>query len=566
MSLFSAVQSAATSLQVTQLGLQTVGNNIANANTPGYIRQQVIQTPAVGYRYGNAVVGLGVRAQSVEQVVDESLLTRLRKATGELAFQEQLEFDNVNQEALLNELSERDFSSMLNRFASSFQEIANQPGSEAVKQLAMRRGQEIATQLQSVSQEIQQGAAQARVSIQGAASEINRLSKQIGDLNSRIAEIEGGMEPRSSAVGLRDARIQALNQLSALVDINASEQADSSVTVFIGGDLLLSSNMVREVKSQVLENDPRGIELRFVDTDSQIPIVGGRVAGLYQSANPARPDGLLAKIDDFARSVIRVVNSIHSQGQGSRGFTRTVGETAIANPLQSIESGNPKFDVQSGSFWITLSDERTSTQRSIEIPITQLGLTVDTTPSQVVAAIDAIDGLSASFASDGRVEIQSDSAAIRFSFSKDTSGVLSAFGINTFFKGSSAEDIEVRSALLNDPSALAVSSKGIGTGADNALEIAKAFTEGHPVLDGRSVNDVYQTMYGEAIRSINEQKGITNGLRDFRQALESEHLRISGVDLDEEAVKMMQYQRSFQATGKLISTVSDLLETLINLV
>ncbi|MFN9713020.1 MAG: FlgK family flagellar hook-associated protein, partial [Planctomycetota bacterium] len=156
MSLFSAVQSAATSLQVTQLGLQTVGNNIANANTPGYIRQQVIQTPAVGYRYGNAVVGLGVRAQSVEQVVDESLLTRLRKATGELAFQEQLEFDNVNQEALLNELSERDFSSMLNRFASSFQEIANQPGSEAVKQLAMRRGQEIATQLQSVSQEIQQ--------------------------------------------------------------------------------------------------------------------------------------------------------------------------------------------------------------------------------------------------------------------------------------------------------------------------------------------------------------------------------------------------------------------------
>ncbi|MFO0014593.1 MAG: flagellar basal body rod C-terminal domain-containing protein, partial [Planctomycetota bacterium] len=205
-------------------------------------------------------------------------------------------------------------------------------------------------------------------------------------------------------------------------------------------------------------------------------------------------------------------------------------------------------------------------QRSSAKPPVQLGLTSDTPPSHLVAAIDAIDGLAASFTNDGRIQIQSDSESIRFSFSKDTSGVLSAFGINTFFKGSSAKDIEVRSALLNDPSALAASTKGVGVGADNALAIAQAFTEGHPILDGRSVNDVYQSMYGEAIRGINEQKGIASGLRDFRQALESEHLRISGVNLDEEAVKMMQYQRSFQATGKLISTVSDLLETLINLV
>lgn len=566
MSLFSAVQTAATSLQVTQLGLQTVGNNIANANTPGYIRQQVIQTPAAGYRYGNAIIGLGVRAQSVEQVIDEALVGRLRKANGEVAFQEQIESENVNQEAMLNELTERDFSSMLNRFATAFQEIANQPGSEAARILALRRGQEIASQLQGMSQSIQAGAMDARKNIVGVTGDINRLAKEIGVLNSRIVEIEGGLDPRSSAVGLRDARIKALDELSSLVDTNATEQADGSVTVFIGGDLLLSSNLVRELKTQVMENDPRGIEVRFVDTDSQVPISGGKLAGLYQSATPTRPDGLLSKIDNVSRDIIRVVNSIHSQGQGSRGFKSTVGEVAIKNTSQSIESGNPDFDVQSGSFWITLTDQRTSSQRSIEIPIVQLGLTSDTTPSQLVAAIDAIDGLAASFTNDGRIQIQSDSDSIRFSFSKDTSGVLSAFGINTFFKGSSAKDIEVRSALLNDPSALAASTKGVGVGADNALAIAQAFTEGHTILDGRSVNDVYQSMYGEAIRGINEQKGIASGLRDFRQALESEHLRISGVNLDEEAVKMMQYQRSFQATGKLISTVSDLLETLINLV
>jgi flagellar hook-associated protein 1 FlgK len=106
----------------------------------------------------------------------------------------------------------------------------------------------------------------------------------------------------------------------------------------------------------------------------------------------------------------------------------------------------------------------------------------------------------------------------------------------------------------------------VGVGTDNAIALARALSEGHPVLDGRSVNDLYQEMYSDSIRTINEQKGIASGLRDFRQALESEHLRISGVNLDEEAVKMMSYQRSFQATSKLISTVAELLETLINMV
>jgi len=196
----------------------------------------------------------------------------------------------------------------------------------------------------------------------------------------------------------------------------------------------------------------------------------------------------------------------------------------------------------------------------------QIGQPPDTTPAQVVAAINNIDGLSASLTNDGRIDIRSDSEAVQFSFSKDTSGVLSAFGINTFFKGTSSLDIEVRPALLSDPSAVAVSLNGIGRGADNAVAIAKAFSEGHPVIDGRSVNDLYQDMYGDAIRGINEQKGIASGLRDFQQSLESEHLRISGVNLDEEAVKMMSYQRSFQATGKIITTVSELLETLINMV
>ncbi|MCU0708014.1 MAG: flagellar hook-associated protein FlgK [Pirellula sp.] len=566
MSLFSAVQSAATSLQINQLGLQVVGNNIANVNTPGYVRQQLIQSPAVGYRFGDTIIGQGVRAQAVQQVVDEFVLDRMRKTQSDLSLQEELESENVEVEALLNELTDRDFSSMLNRFADAFQEIANQPGSESMRLLALQRGQEIASELQKVSLNVQASAARARQSIIGVTSDINRLAKTIGNLNLRIVELEGGSVTRSDAVGLRDERIKALNELSSLVNINASEQPDGSVTVFIGGDFLLASNLVRELKTQVIENDDRGIEVRFVDSDSPVPITGGRLAGLYQTAMPSRPDGMQTRLDALARDMIRVVNSVHSQGQGSRGFRTTAGEVSIAERDKPLEVGNPKLDLRSGSFWISVTDERNSTERNIEIPIQQLGIESDTTPSQLLAAIDAVDGLSANWTNDGRLEIRSDSEAIRFSLSKDTSGVLAALGVNTFFRGTSALDIEVRPTLLNDPSAIAASFNGVGKGADNAIAIAEAFTKGHPLLDGSSIGDAYQRMYGDTIRSINEQKGIADGLRNFRQSLEAKHLSVSGVNLDEEAVKMIMYQRAFQATSRVITTAADLIRTLVEMV
>jgi flagellar hook-associated protein 1 FlgK len=87
-SLFGAVQSSSNALRVNQIGLQVVGNNIANANTPGYIRQELVQTAAQGYRSGDVIVGQGVLAIGVQQKVDNLVLDRLRSATSEVSYQE----------------------------------------------------------------------------------------------------------------------------------------------------------------------------------------------------------------------------------------------------------------------------------------------------------------------------------------------------------------------------------------------------------------------------------------------------------------------------------------------
>lgn len=566
MSLFSAIQGSANALRVNQLGLQVVGNNIANVNSPGYIRQELVQAPAYGYRAGDLIIGQGVESIGVQQKVDELVLARMRETQSQLSYQEQVESSNGDLEALLNELTDKDLSTKFSALASAFQDIANQPGSDPIRAIAIQRGQELASQLRSISSGVVESENRNRQDVGLAVDQVNRLSDSIAKLNRRIIEVEGGTN--SSAVGLRDERIAALDELSTYVDISVTEQLNGSVTVFVGGDYIVSDGIPRSVVAKRIEDneDSSGIELRFVDTDSRLEVQGGRIRGLYDSIQANSQKGFIGKIDGMARNIIHVVNRIHSQGQGTKGFTNLTGETVIAKANVPFEVSNPDFNIDNGSFVVRLTDARTKLTTTFDIPVQQQGSLDDTTADQLAARLDAISGISASITNDGRLQIKSDSSAVSFSFAEDTSGALAALGINTFFVGNSAASIGVRSGISQDHSQLAISSDGVGNGAKNALKIAEAFNEPSDLLGGRSLSGIYGTIVSETTREINTQKGVTDGLRNFLQTLEAKHLGISGVNLDEEAVKMLLYQRAFQATSKLVNTVSEMLDTLVNII
>ncbi len=565
MSLFSAIQGSANALRVNQLGLQIVGNNISNVNTPGYIRQELIQAPALGYRAGDMIIGQGVQAVGVQQKLDEFVVDRLRQTQSQLSYQETIQGNNAEIESLLNELSDTDLSTRLSTLANAFQDVANQPGNESYRTLAIQRGQELASHLKSISGTMSQIAERNRDEVEFAVDQINRLVKGVASLNQRIIEIEGGTN--SDAVGLRDERLKVLDELSSFVDITVTEQVNGSVTVFVGGDYLVADATLREVEPRISRSgDTTSIEIIFKDTDAPLNVQGGKLRGLYEIANATSNEGFSGKIDALAKDVIRVVNRIHTQGQGTRGFNRVRGDSTIQQPDTPLEVSNPNFDIDNGSFVIQVTDARTRQTTSYDIPVKQLGLSSDTTATSLAASIDGINGLSATVTNDGKLEIQSDSSSIQFSFSNDTSGVLAALGINTFFVGDSMANIAVRQEIVSDPSLLAISVDGVGNGAGNALKIAEAFTQPSEYLGGRSLNGIYDSLVSETTREINTQKGVTEGLRNFKQTLESRHLGLSGVNLDEEAVKMMLYQRAFQASAKMVSAVSELLESLINIV
>lgn len=565
MSLFSSIQQAASALQISELGLHVVGNNIANANTPGYIRQELVQTPAVALKFGDVILGYGVRAVGVVQKLDNFAVERLRQTESALASSTTLDEIYQQVEAIFGELTDDDISSQLNTFSSAIHDVLNQPGNDALRRLVIERGKTLAANVRNISQRFTQITGNLDAEVRGAASEINRLTEQIAVLNRRITTLEGGEHGSSDAVGLRDERLIALQELSKVVNIRAVEQVSGAVTVFVGGEYLVTDGIQREV-TVALNDDGEFTrpEVRLADTDSALKVTGGKLHGVYVARDTAISSGA-AQLDDFSQQLIEQFNLIHSQGQGLKGFVEVTGTNPTDDHLAALDLAGYQTGIQNGEFEIQVFDTVTEQTKTHSIRIKLTGAVDDTSLEDVRASLDAIAGLTSTITADGRLNIASDSGSLRFSFQNDNSNFLTALGINTFFTGDSAATLRVNSVVANDPDMLAASLTGVGNNTDNALRLAEAFDNPVAALSGNSIKQSFEDMVVRTTQEINVQSGITDGLKNFYKTIEAQHLAASGVNLDEEAVKMIFYQRAFQANSRIIQASSEMLEVLVNL-
>ena len=181
------------------------------------------------------------------------------------------------------------------------------------------------------------------------------------------------------------------------------------------------------------------------------------------------------------------------------------------------------------------------------------------------AQIDAIEGISASVTSLGEVSIVSDSPTSQFTFGEDSSSFLAAIGLNTFFQGTGATDIAVNQTLLDNSNLLEISSGGIGAETDILTEMVDLVDRPLDNLDGRTVRGTYDQTIAKLAQQINLHQSSSEGLSNFYATLQSQHLAISGVNIDEESIRMITYQRAFQASARVISTANEMLDILMSL-
>jgi flagellar hook-associated protein 1 FlgK len=138
-------------------------------------------------------------------------------------------------------------------------------------------------------------------------------------------------------------------------------------------------------------------------------------------------------------------------------------------------------------------------------------------------------------------------------------------GINTFFTGTTAATVGINNTVLSDPSKFAASFDGVGHDTDNGVRLAAMVTTPNPNLGNKTIGGVYRGIVSETMLSAATVKATVASDSVYLQTLQGQRDSISGVNVDEETILMMTYQRLYQANSKLVSMIDEMLRTLINL-
>jgi flagellar hook-associated protein 1 len=275
--------------------------------------------------------------------------------------------------------------------------------------------------------------------------------------------------------------------------------------------------------------------------------------------------GFLDQLNDFAGTLAYEFNKVYSGGQGLKGFTALTSTFAVSDPAKPLNAAGLDFAPRNGAFQVLVRNRQTGLTETNDVTV-NLGVSGrETTLADIADQLNAISGVHAEITLAGRLKISQASQDDELAFGHDTSGVLAALGLNTFFTGSTADDLGVNAVLQNDPTYFAASSGGIGDDTDNAKALAQFLDRPLAAQNGASLAVMYDQMIGNVTQGSSQSQASAVGADTYESTLRGQKSSISGVNLDEEAVNMIQYQRAYQAAARYISVITDLLDILVKL-
>lgn len=566
MSLTGTLNTAASALRASQLSLQTVGNNIANAGNDNYARQITRQSSATPQQVRPGMfVGRGVNIDSIERQVDESVEQRLRASVADSEGNAASAQWMSQAEAVFNELSDEDLSSGMSKFFNSWSELANKPQDVGLRQVVIQDGQNLADQIKSLRGQFSTLRTDLQSRVKSYTTAADDLATQIADINKKIGTDEKG---QGGSNGLRDQRDALLKDLSKLMNFKTMPGDNGMVNVFVGSEPLVTGAVSRGMTIRNETDATTGDitqTIIFKDNNGIVPVGSGILGSTKESM--AVIDGSADGIDQIASSLIYELNKVHSSGQGLKGFDSVTSNSVIADNAAALNSDDADLDFKptNGSFVVHVKDKVTGTVSSTLVQVDLDGTGPQTSLNSLVADLDGIQDISASVNA-GRLTLKADSNAVEISFSQDSSGTLAALGVGGFFTGSDGRDIAINDALSKDPRLLAASKNG--QPADNQTAKLIAALQKQPLgsLGDQSLSDAYQGQVNNVAAKVAGAKQDADAAQVVRDTLQSQRDSISGVSLDEEALSLMKYQRAYQAASRVIAATDEMMQTLMSLV
>lgn len=328
---------AASGLDAAQTAMDTIAQNLANTNTPGYVSESATLVAAPGGSIPG--VGGGVRATSISQASDGLLAANAQQASGALAQSTALQ--QVLQQAQLafQEPSSSGLAADLSNFWQSWDQIAQNPTDPAARLDVVDGAQGLVNDFQQASSQLTTTSKEAASQLSTVVGKTNNLLSQVANLNQQIVVTKSG---GGSANSLIDQRNQAMGQLAQSIGAVAVPGSDGSIEVRVGGVTLVQGNW-----SDSLQVSTSGGQTQLVDqaTQNQLSATAGTAAGLIAGINQYLPS-FQAKLDSAASTLASTVNNQLANGQtatGSAGQPLFTGTTAATLGLNNAIVSNPQL-------------------------------------------------------------------------------------------------------------------------------------------------------------------------------------------------------------------------------
>jgi flagellar hook-associated protein 1 FlgK len=392
-------------LNATKTSLAVTGHNITNVNTPGFTRQDTIQTAQSPQFSGAGFIGTGTTLADVRRIYNEFLTSQVRSSTA-LNSDAQSYLSQISQLDSLLAGSTTGINPGLQKVFAALQTAAEDPANLPARQLVLSEAEGLAKRFNTVYDRLNEQNSFVNKQLSAVSDQVNQLASSIAKLNDAIATAAAtGNAPND----LLDSREEAIRQLSTFVGVTVVAQDDNSFNLFVGsGQPLVVGNKAARLEVVPGTKDPLRNEVQFVSGNSRQTITsmvtGGEMGGLIRY----REDVLDTTLNSIGRLALSITDQVNSQlGQGldlngefGKGLFRDLNDPVLAAQRSLAQVGNYDPDANlnvliTDTTQLTTSDYEVTFTSASEFTVRRLNDGKDFGPFDVGAVPpDEFDGLS----------------------------------------------------------------------------------------------------------------------------------------------------------------------------
>ncbi len=622
MGLTQALTSALSGLQVNQASISLVSANVANAGTPGYTRKSVDQLASAGNG-----TSIGVRISEVQRAIDQYVQRQLRVENSGASYAgTRAQIYARLQDIYGTPGSDSTLESVFNKFTSSLQALSTSPDDAAARSAVIGSAQLLTQQLNQTSDAIQTLRGDAEFAISSAVTQANNALSQIAAINRKLSGVS--IQDSQSAT-LMDQRDAYIDQLSKLMDINVIQSDHNQVNILTNSGVQLVGTEAATLSFNAQGTMTAASRWNADPTLSTVGTItltsaGGNSIDLL--ANHAIRSGTIAAYVQMRdQDLVQAQNQIDAiaAAMASALSDKTTDGTAVTAGAQA------GFDVDIGSLsagntiTVNYTDVGTGTSHTMTLvrvddpSVLPLSNSATADPNDTVVGIDfsggiasvitqintafAGTGMTASNPSGTTLEILDDGAAntVNVDAVSTTRTVSSLAGGSAelpFFTDGSATPytgaittlgsqsiglagrIAVNAALVADPSKLVLYASGTAVGDSTRPDFlyqqltATSLTYAPDTGIGTTASPFSGSLSTFLRQVISQQGEAANSAQNLKQgqdvvvnALQQRFDDASGVNIDEEMANLLTLQNSYAANARVMSTVKDMLDALLQM-